>query len=45
MWELPLSYVILEFYCWNPRWDEYLTHLAEERQKKYEQQKNVQTRS
>jgi hypothetical protein len=37
--ELILSYSILEFFCWNPHWDKYLTALMEENKKQYEQSK------
>ena len=31
MWEHPLSYIVLEFFTWNPAWDQYLTKMMEER--------------
>ena len=34
-----LSYAVLEFFCWNPNWDKYLTKIMEERLKKYKQNK------
>jgi hypothetical protein len=37
--ELILSYSILEFFCWNPYWDKYLTVQMEENKKQYEQSK------
>jgi len=39
--DLILSYTVLEFFCWNPNWDIYLTKLIKERQKKHEQKKEV----
>ena len=34
-----LSYTILEFFCWNPNWDQYLTKVIEKNRRKYEQKK------
>ena len=34
-----LSYSILEFFCWNPNWDEYLTARMEENIRLYKQNK------
>jgi len=39
MWENPLSYVILEFFTWNPKWDTYLTKIIEDIAKKHEENK------
>ena len=41
MWEHPLSYIVLEFFTWNPRWDEYLSKMAEERLKKKKSKKET----
>jgi len=38
MWELPLSFVVLEFFTWNPNWDKYLAKMMEERIEKYRAQ-------
>ena len=34
-----LSYAILEFFCWNPYWDKYLTEVMEKRQREYKREK------
>jgi hypothetical protein len=34
-----LSYAVLEFFCWPPHWDQYLTKMMEERLRKYKQEK------
>jgi hypothetical protein len=41
MWELPLSYSVLEFFTWNPRWDDYLTKLLSERLNNYKKSKGL----
>ena len=42
MWEPTLSYVVLEFFTWNPRWDDYLNKMTEERIKKQEEKELCQ---
>lgn len=39
--ELILSYTVLEFFCWNPYWDQYLIAKMEEDKKKYKDKKGV----
>lgn len=35
----PLSYIVLEFYCWNPNWDKYLSQMIVERLQRYKDSK------
>lgn len=37
--DLPLSFSILEFYCWPVHWDQYLQAMLEQRLKEYKEKK------
>lgn len=38
-WDAHLSFIILEFYIWNPNWDKYLTEMMKQRFMRYEEKK------